>query len=134
MHISAMPPGASPKASVNTESPDIHASKALNSAAAPIAASTVATTAPMNRGAPWRKSCWKREPSMQPSRHCAAFEIGTGIAERCTSAAVSGIATASEPRMNALGTRSHCATAAPASVASISSAKPAPSNAAIPGT
>ncbi len=99
-----------------------------------IAPTTVTLTAITKRGAPCRKSRWKRAPSAQPSRHWPALEASTGVAERLMSAAVSGIATASEPSTNALGTFSTIATKPPATVAAISSAYPPDENTIVPGT
>ncbi len=133
-HISAMPPGAVPSTSVAGCSPAAHASATPNAADSAIDSTTVSATAPTKRCAPRRKSGWKREPSAQPSRHCPAFDTSGGSVDRSIWAAVSGIATASEPSTNAFGRLSHWQTALPASVAAISSAKPPALNAFAPCT
>ena len=87
---------------------------------------TVSATAPTKRCAPRRKSGWKREPSAQPSRHWPAFDTSGGIDDRSTSRARSA---ESRPRASPARTRwaapSHWNAKLPASVAAISSAKPA---------
>ena len=62
------------------------------------------------------------------------FDANCGIADRSTCAAVSGMATASEPSTNALGARNRWKTKPPSAVAAISSAKPAGTNAFAPCT
>ena len=59
--------------------------------------SEVATTEATKRGAPSRKSRWKRLPSAHPSSSCPAFETTVGNDESRTSFAVSAIDTTSAP-------------------------------------
>jgi len=133
MHISAMPPGALPSTIVAGCCPLAHASPTPKSADNTIDRITVPKTAPTKRCAPRRNSGWKREPSAAPIMSWPRFDTGVGSDDRLISAAVIGIATASAPKTNPLGTRSAWNTKPPASVAAIRIAKPEATKTVAPG-